>query len=101
MEAFEKENGRFWTPLVQITTSTSMDAARFAVEHIKRLGKGVRRIGVECPLCRQMQPPFCKMGWKAMSSSTRSSPGAAARTQNGTRTQAAAGILRTRGGRNA
>jgi Xaa-Pro aminopeptidase len=47
MEAFEKENGRFWTPLVQTTTSTSMDAARFAVEHIKRLGKGVRRIGVE------------------------------------------------------
>jgi Xaa-Pro aminopeptidase len=47
MEAFEKENGRFWTPLVQTMTSTSMDAARFAVEHIKRLGKGVRRIGVE------------------------------------------------------
>jgi Xaa-Pro aminopeptidase len=47
MEAFEKENGRFWTPQVQTTTSTSMDAARFAVEHIKRLGKGVRRIGVE------------------------------------------------------
>jgi Xaa-Pro aminopeptidase len=47
MEAFEKENGRFWTPLVQTTTSTSMDAARFAVEHIKRLGKGVRRVGVE------------------------------------------------------
>jgi Xaa-Pro aminopeptidase len=47
MEAFEKELGRFWTPTVQTTTSTSMDAARLAVEHIKRLGKGVRRIGVE------------------------------------------------------
>src|SRR5215472_4917138 len=47
MEAFEKELGRFWTPQVQTTTSTSMDAARLAVEHIKRLGKGVRRIGVE------------------------------------------------------
>jgi Xaa-Pro aminopeptidase len=47
MEAFEKELGRFWTPLVQTTTSTSMDAARLAVDHIKRLGKGVKRIGVE------------------------------------------------------
>src|SRR5215467_7715657 len=47
MEAFEKELGRFWTPQVQTTTSTSMDAARLAVEHIKRLGKGIRRVGVE------------------------------------------------------
>src|SRR5262249_20193430 len=47
MEAFEKELGRFWTPRVQTTTSTSMDAARLAVDHIKRLGKGVKRIGVE------------------------------------------------------
>jgi Xaa-Pro aminopeptidase len=47
MEAFEKELGRFWTPLVQTTTSTSMDAARLAVDHVKRLGKGVKRIGVE------------------------------------------------------
>jgi Xaa-Pro aminopeptidase len=46
-EAFENELGRFWTPRVQTTTSTSIDAARLAVEHIKRLGKGVHRIGVE------------------------------------------------------
>jgi len=47
MEAFEQELGRFWTPTVQTTTSTSLDAARLAVEHIKRLGKGIRKIGVE------------------------------------------------------
>jgi Xaa-Pro aminopeptidase len=47
MEAFENELGRFWTPRVQTTTSTSIDAARLAVEHIKRLGKGIHRIGVE------------------------------------------------------
>src|SRR5262249_33446448 len=47
MEAFENELGRFWTPTVKTTTSTSIDAAKLAVEHIKRLGKQVRRIGVE------------------------------------------------------
>jgi Xaa-Pro aminopeptidase len=47
MESFENELGRFWTPLVKTTTSTTIDAARLAVEHIKRLGKGVHRIGVE------------------------------------------------------
>jgi len=47
MEAFENELGRFWTPTVKTTTSTSIDAAKLAVEHIRRLGKGVRRIGVE------------------------------------------------------
>jgi Xaa-Pro aminopeptidase len=47
MEAFERELGRFWTPTVQTTTSTSIDAAKLAVEHIKRFGQGVRKIGVE------------------------------------------------------
>jgi Xaa-Pro aminopeptidase len=47
MEAFETELGRFWTPHVETKTSTSRDAAELAVDTIKRLGKGVRRVGVE------------------------------------------------------
>jgi Xaa-Pro aminopeptidase len=47
MEKFENELGRFWTPHVQTKSATSMDAARLAVDAIKRLGKNVRRIGVE------------------------------------------------------
>jgi Xaa-Pro aminopeptidase len=47
MEAFEKQLGAFWTPIATTASNTSKDALAQAVEHIKRLGGGVRRIGVE------------------------------------------------------
>lgn len=47
LETYEKELGKFWPPAVQTASSGSTDAMRLAVEHIKRLGADVRRIGVE------------------------------------------------------
>jgi len=47
MEGYEKELGAFWTPTVVNATWGSMDAAKLAVTHLKKLGNTVRRIGVE------------------------------------------------------
>src|ERR1700757_3543147 len=49
LEMHEKELDRFWTPVVQTASSTSADAMGLAVDHIKKLGNGVRTIGVEMP----------------------------------------------------
>jgi Xaa-Pro aminopeptidase len=47
LEAFENELGRFWTPAVKTAASGSTDAIKLAVEHVRALGGGIRRIGVE------------------------------------------------------
>src|SRR5713226_7649527 len=49
LEKHEKELGKFWTPVAQASSSTSVDAMGLAVDHIKRLGNGIRTIGVETP----------------------------------------------------
>ena len=49
LEKHEKELNKFWTPVVQTDSSTSADAMQLAVDHIKRLGNGIRTIGVETP----------------------------------------------------
>jgi Xaa-Pro aminopeptidase len=49
LEMHEKELNKFWTPVVQTASSTSADAMGLAVDHIKRLGNGIRTIGVEMP----------------------------------------------------
>jgi Xaa-Pro aminopeptidase len=49
LEKHEKELGKFWTPVAQPDSSTSADAMGLAVDHIKRLGNGIRTIGVETP----------------------------------------------------
>jgi Xaa-Pro aminopeptidase len=46
MEAYEKELGKFWTPAFQ-TSSTSLDSARLAADHIAKLAPNLKRVGVE------------------------------------------------------
>jgi len=47
LEGFEKELGKFWTPVVKTSSSGSTDAIGHAVDHIKSLNGNIRRIGVE------------------------------------------------------
>jgi Xaa-Pro aminopeptidase len=47
MESFEKELGRFWMSSLSLGATGSEAAMREAVAHIKRLGGGIRRVGVE------------------------------------------------------
>ena len=47
LETHEKELDRFWTPTVETRFWGSTDAMRAAVDHIGRLGPGIRRIGIE------------------------------------------------------
>ncbi len=47
MEAFEKQLGSFWTPITNTAANTVNDAMTQTVEHIRRLGTGIRRVGVE------------------------------------------------------
>ena len=46
MESYEQELGKFWTPALQ-TSSTSLDSARLAVDHLAKLGEQLKRVGVE------------------------------------------------------
>ena len=47
LEAFENELGKFWTPAVKTAASGSVDAIKLAVEHVRGLGRGIKRIGTE------------------------------------------------------
>lgn len=47
LEKHEKELDKFWPPVVQTSTATSADAMQAAVDHVKRLGGKIRRVGVE------------------------------------------------------
>jgi Xaa-Pro aminopeptidase len=46
MEAYEKENGRFWMPSIEYAGTSSI-AIKAAVAHLRRLGPETMRIGVE------------------------------------------------------
>jgi len=46
MESYERDLGKFWTPSLQ-TARTSIDAARLAGDHLAKLGRSVKRVGVE------------------------------------------------------
>src|SRR5919205_934615 len=47
LETHEKELDRFWTPTVETRFWGSTDVMRAAVDHIRRMGPGIRRIGIE------------------------------------------------------
>lgn len=47
MEGGEHHNNPFWTPSVHTATWGSVDAARLAVEHLRKIGKEGARIGIE------------------------------------------------------
>ena len=47
MEGSEHHNNPFWTPNVHAATWGTLDAAKLAVEHIKKIGKSGARIGIE------------------------------------------------------
>jgi Xaa-Pro aminopeptidase len=49
LEKFEKELGRFWTPVSDTSVWTSVDAIRVAAAHLRSLGLDNVRIGVEPP----------------------------------------------------
>src|SRR5438477_10299279 len=47
LENFQREVKPFWTPEQDTTSSGSVDVMKKAVEHIRKLGPGTRRIGAE------------------------------------------------------
>ncbi|HEY0567205.1 MAG TPA: Xaa-Pro peptidase family protein, partial [Xanthobacteraceae bacterium] len=47
LEGFQREVKPFWTPVSHTSASVTMDAIQQAIEHVRRLGKKPRRIGVE------------------------------------------------------
>lgn len=47
MEGGEHANNPFWTPAVHTATWGTTDAARIAIDHVKALGAGRLRIGIE------------------------------------------------------
>src|ERR1700730_161016 len=49
LETFEKELNRFWTPVAETSSMTSVDAMQSAVSHVKKMGVASARIGVEMP----------------------------------------------------
>jgi Xaa-Pro dipeptidase len=46
-EGAEHENRPFWTPSFHPAASGTLDAAAIAAEHLKRIGRGGARIGIE------------------------------------------------------
>jgi Xaa-Pro aminopeptidase len=46
METYERDLGKFWTPSLR-TARTSADAARLAGDHLAKLGRSLKRVGVE------------------------------------------------------
>jgi Xaa-Pro aminopeptidase len=46
MESYEKELGKFWTPVFQVS-GTSLDSAQLAVDHLQKLAPNVKRVGIE------------------------------------------------------
>src|SRR5436190_22803247 len=47
MESYEKELGKFWPSNLMLSTWTSHDTMQRVVDHIKTLGPGIRRVGIE------------------------------------------------------
>src|ERR1700712_2676015 len=47
MESFERELQTIPAPIVKTTSWGTLDATEAAVKHIKQLGDGVRRVGIE------------------------------------------------------
>src|SRR5215470_5085168 len=47
MEAYEKELGKFWPQSLYLSTWTGPQTMQRVVEHIGKLGPGVRRVGIE------------------------------------------------------
>ncbi len=47
MESWEEELGKFWVPAVATSSSGTRDAMAAAVDHLRKLGNGGVRIGVE------------------------------------------------------
>jgi Xaa-Pro aminopeptidase len=46
MESYEKELGKFWTPVFQ-TAGATLDATQLAIDHLAKLAPNVKRVGVE------------------------------------------------------
>ena len=47
MESYERDNGRLWPQNLMLSSFTTYDSIDRVLEHIKKLGPGIRRIGVE------------------------------------------------------
>jgi Xaa-Pro aminopeptidase len=47
MEAFEREHGRIWTPIVTTASWGTTDAIGLAIDHVRKLGGETKRVGIE------------------------------------------------------
>src|SRR5580693_6165592 len=47
MESYEKDLGKFWTPVFQTAGATSLDPAQLAADHLAKLGPKLKRVGIE------------------------------------------------------
>ncbi len=46
MESYERDLGKFWTPVFR-TAGATLDATQVAIEHLAKLAQNVRRVGIE------------------------------------------------------
>ncbi|MGA7525015.1 MAG: aminopeptidase P family N-terminal domain-containing protein, partial [Acidobacteriaceae bacterium] len=46
MESYERDLGKFWTPVFQ-TAGATLDATQLAIDHLAKLAPNVRRVGIE------------------------------------------------------
>jgi Xaa-Pro aminopeptidase len=46
MESYEKDLGKFWTPVFQ-TAGATLDSTQLAIDHLQKLAPTVKRIGIE------------------------------------------------------
>jgi Xaa-Pro aminopeptidase len=46
MESYEKDLGKFWTPVFQ-TAGATLDSTQLAIDHLRKLAPKVKRVGVE------------------------------------------------------
>lgn len=46
MESYEKDLGKFWTPVFQ-TAGATLDSTQLAIDHLQKLAPNVKRVGIE------------------------------------------------------
>ena len=73
MEAYEKELGKFWPQSLYLSTWSGPETMQRVVEHIAKLGPGVRRVGIEAAFIPPTPRRRCAVGCPTSTSSMRSS----------------------------
>ena len=73
MEAYEKELGKFWPQSLYLSTWSDPETMQRVVDHIAKLGPGVRRVGIEAAFIPADAEKALRAGCRTSTSSMRSS----------------------------